>query len=157
MDTRIWKFLFREKLALIKSKTSLQPKKLRFLHKVTRYTHEGLVLAPDTITKSHPSWYSPQEAYRQGTRRPRDWYTVSKCKYDVCKPGREVVTFVVVFRNSFWYIKFSICYILHVERTQMNGICYFKEVLFNIPIYNASYCMKLLWYCMKTHKKKCQQ
>jgi len=122
-----------------KSKTSLQPKKLRFLQQVTRYTHEGLALTPDTITKSHPSWYFPQEAYRQGTRRPRDWYTVSKCEYDVCEPGREVVTFVVVFRNSFWYIKFGICYILHVERTQIKGICYFKEVLFNILIYNASY------------------
>jgi len=83
-----------------KSKTSLQPKKLQcliswtlsFLLKVTRYTHKGLAMAPDTITKSHPTWYFPQEACKQGTLRPRDEYTVSKWWYDVCKPGREGVT-----------------------------------------------------------------
>ena len=68
----------------------------------------------------------------QGTR---DGYTVSNCEYDLCEPGREGVTFVVVFRNSFWHVKFGICYILHVERTLIKGICYFKEVLFKIVKY----------------------
>ena len=78
----------------------------------------------------------------QGTRRPRDGYTVSKCKYDVCEPCCEGVTFVVGFRNRFWYTKFGICYILHVKRTQIKGICYFKEVLYKTQIYNASYEIK---------------
>jgi len=60
---------------------------------------------------------------------------VSKCKYDVCEPCCEGVTFVVVFRNRFWYTKFGICYILHVKRTQIKGICYFKVVLFNTQRY----------------------
>jgi len=50
----------------------------------------------------------PSRSYMQGIRRPRDGYKVSKCEYDVCEPGREGVTFVVVFRISFWYIKFGI-------------------------------------------------
>jgi len=50
---------FASNLPRYKSKTKLQPKKLRFLQKVTRYTNEGLAMAPDTITKSHLSWYFP--------------------------------------------------------------------------------------------------
>jgi len=49
-----------------KSKTSLQPKKLRFLQKVTRYTHECLAMASDTITRSHPSWYFPPRSLQAG-------------------------------------------------------------------------------------------
>jgi len=45
------------------------------------------------------------------TRRSCDGYTVSNCEYDLCEPGREV------------------------ERTQIKGICYFKEVLFKIVKY----------------------
>ena len=37
------------------------------------------------------------------------------------------------------YFKFDICYILDIERTPIKVICYFKEVLFNVLIYNASY------------------
>jgi len=132
-------YYFARNWSRYKWKTILQPKKLRFLQKVTRYTNEGLAMAPDTITKSHFSWYFPQEAYRQGTRRSRDGYTVSKCEYDVCEPGREGVTFVFVVGNRCWYIKFGIYYILLVERTQIKDICYFKDVLFNTLIYNASY------------------
>ena len=66
---------------------------------------------------------------------------MSKCEYDVCEPGREGVTFVVVVvvRNRCCFIKFGIYSILLVERTQIKDICYFKEVLFNTLIYNASF------------------
>ena len=56
-----------------KSKTSLQPKKLRFLQKVTRYTREGLAMAPDTITKSHPSWYFLPRSLQAGHTKATRW------------------------------------------------------------------------------------
>jgi len=75
-----------------KSKTSLQPKTLRFLQKVTRYTHEGLAMAPDTTTKSHPTWYFPPRSLQAGHTKATRWIHGVKMVIRCVRTGREGVT-----------------------------------------------------------------